>query len=187
MTIHFGTDGWRGSIANDYTFENVRRCTQGFASYLLNQGFAGRWIIVGYDKRFLSEDFAQSVAGVLTANGLNVYLTNGPTPTPVIAYSVVHRKAAGAVNITASHNPPTDNGYKVRDPNGGAIPPEGLAEIESLIPDSDAGVKSMPVADAQAAGKLVIFDPAPDYIEHLKDLIDLQPIKIGRASCRERV
>ena len=175
--IHFGTDGWRGGIANDYTFESVRRCTQGFASYLLKHGNAGQWIIVGYDKRFLSENFAQSAAEVLTANGLKVYLTNGPTPTPVISYSVVHRKAVGAVNITASHNPPTDNGFKVRDPNGGAIAPEGLAEIESLIPDSDAGVKSMPAADAKSQGKLILFDAAPDYIEHLKDLIDLQPIK----------
>ena len=175
--IHFGTDGWRGGIADDYTFENVRRCAQGFASYLLKHGNAGQWIIIGYDKRFLSENFAQSAAEVLTANGLQVYLTNGPTPTPVISYSVVHRKAVGALNITASHNPPTDNGFKVRDPNGGAIPPEGLAEIESLIPDSDADVKSMPAADAKSQGKLVLFDPAPDYIEHLKDLIDLQPIK----------
>jgi phosphomannomutase len=84
--IHFGTDGWRGGIAKDYTFESVRRCTQGFASFLLEHGNAGKWIIVGYDKRFLSEEFAASAAEVLTANGLKVYLTNGPTPTPVIAY-----------------------------------------------------------------------------------------------------
>ena len=175
--IHFGTDGWRGGIADDYTFENVRRCTQGFASYLLKHGNAGQWIVVGHDKRFLSERFALSVSEVLTANGLKVYLTDGPTPTPVISYSVVRRKAAGAVNITASHNPPTDNGFKVRDPNGGAIAPEGLAEIESLIPDSEDGVKSMPAAEAESQGRLVRFDAAPDYIEHLQDLIDLQPIK----------
>ncbi len=177
IKIHFGTDGWRGGIANDYTFENVRRCTQGFASYLLKHGNSGKWVVVGHDKRFLSENFALAAAEVLAANGLKVYLTNGPTPTPVIAYSVVHRKAVGAVNITASHNPPTDNGYKVRDPNGGAIPPEGLAEIESLIPDSDAGIKTMPAAEAEKQGSLVFFDAAPDYIEHLKDLIDLQPLK----------
>jgi phosphomannomutase len=175
--IHFGTDGWRGEIANDYTFANVRRCTQGFASYLLKHGQQGNWIIVGHDKRFHSENFARTAAEVLVGNGLKVYLTDGPTPTPIIAYSVVNRKAVGAVNITASHNPPTDNGFKVRDSNGGAIAPEGLLEIESLIPDSEDDVKATPAAEAEANGALVRFDPAPAYIEHLKGLIDLQPIK----------
>jgi phosphomannomutase len=175
--IRFGTDGWRGEIANDYTFENVRRCTQGFASYLVNHGKQGEWIVVGFDKRFHSENFALTAAEVLAGNGMKVYLTNGPTPTPVIAFSVVNRGAAGAVNITASHNPPTDNGYKVRDEHGGAIPPEGLAEIESLIPDTGDLAKSLPAAEAEANGLLVRFDPAPAYIDHLKKLIDLQPIR----------
>ncbi len=175
--IRFGTDGWRGEIANDYTFENVRRCTQGFASYLLNHGKQGEWIVVGHDKRFHSENFALAAAEVLVGNGLKVYLTDGPNPTPVIAFSVVNRHAAAAVNITASHNPPTDNGYKVRDENGGAIPPQGLAEIERLIPDSGDAAKTTPAAEAEAQGLLVRFDPAPAYIEHLKELIDLQPIR----------
>jgi phosphomannomutase len=175
--IHFGTDGWRGEIANDYTFTNVRRCTQGFASFLLNHGEEGKWIVVGHDKRFQSENFARAAAEVLVGNGLKVYLTNGPTPTPVIAFSVVNRQAAGAVNITASHNPPIDNGFKVRDRNGGAIPPNGLLEIESLIPDTESDIKTTPVADAEAKGLLVVFDPAPAYIEHLKNLIDLQPLR----------
>ncbi len=175
--IIFGTDGWRGVIAEDYTFDNVRRCTQGFASYMLSQGKQGQWIVVGHDKRFHSENFALAVAEVLVGNGLKVYLTDGPTPTPVIAYSVVNLKAAGAVNITASHNPPTDNGYKVRDENGGAISPEGLKEIERLIPDQAEKVKRTHAAEARASGALVMFDPAPAYIEHLKDLIDLQPIR----------
>lgn len=175
--IIFGTDGWRGRIAEDYTFENVRRCTQGFASYMLSLGKAGDWIVVGYDKRFHSENFAEAVAEVLVGNGLKVYLTNTATPTPVIAYSVVNLKAAGAINITASHNPPTDNGYKVRDENGGAISPEGLKQIESLIPEDVANVKRVAAKDAIKSGDLVIFDPAPAYIEHLKDLVDLQPIR----------
>lgn len=175
--IVFGTDGWRGAIAEDYTFENVRRCTQGFASYMIQTGKQGQWIVVGHDKRFLSEFFARAVAEVLVANGFSVYLTDGPTPTPVIAFSVVNRKAAGAVNITASHNPPTDNGFKVRNEFGGAIDPEGLKEIERLIPPSEEQAKRVKFSDAEAAGKVVIFDAAPNYIEHLKDLIDLQPIK----------
>jgi alpha-D-glucose phosphate-specific phosphoglucomutase len=175
--ITFGTDGWRGAIAEDYTFENVRRCTQGFADFLLKQGKKGKWIVVGYDKRFLSEYFARTVCEVLNGNGINAYLTDGPTPTPVIAYGVVDKKAAGAVNITASHNPPSDNGFKVRDENGGAIPPEGLKEIEKLIPDNDDQIKRVPFDNGIKNGTVAVFDASINYISHLTDLIDLQPIK----------
>lgn len=176
-SIIFGTDGWRGSIAEDYTFENVRRCAQGFANYLLENGKKGQWIIVGHDKRFLSEYFARAVCEVLNGNGINAHLTDGPTPTPVIAYAVVDKKAAGAVNITASHNPSTDNGFKVRDENGGAIAPEGLKRIESLIPESDEHITKINIDEALKNGTTVIFDASINYITHLADLIDLEPIK----------
>ncbi len=177
--IKFGTDGWRGVIAEDYTFDNVRWCAQGFASYLLSKGKQGQWVIVGHDKRFSSENFAAAVAEVLVGNGLKVYLTDGATPTPVIAYAVVDKKAAGAVNITASHNPPTDNGFKVRNETGGAIDPEGLKQIESSIPDSVQDVKRTNYAEAEKSGQIVKFDAAAPYIDHLRrdHLIDLQPIK----------
>ena len=175
--IKFGTDGWRGVIAEDYTFDNVRRAAQGFASYLLEKGFAGRWVVVGHDKRFHSENFAATAAEVLVGNGLNVYLTNEATPTPVIAFAVVEKKACGAVNITASHNPPTDNGFKVRDSNGGAIDPEGLLRIEALIPDSVESVKRVAINDARRDKKVVYFDASEGYIENLKKLVDLQKIK----------
>jgi phosphomannomutase len=177
--ITFGTDGWRGVIAEDYTFDNVRRCAQGFATYLLEQGKKGQWIVVGHDKRFDSEYFAAAVSEVLTGNGFKVWLTDGATPTPVIAYAVVDKKAAGAVNITASHNPPTDNGFKVRNETGGAIDPEGLKRIEAAIPDGIENVKRKTYAEASAAGEIVMFDAATPYIEHLTrdGLIDLQPIK----------
>src|SRR6188474_2585724 len=119
--IKFGTDGWRGVIAEDYTFDNLRRAAQGFASYLLEKGKKDQWVVVGHDKRFASEHFAAAAAEVLAGNGLNVYMTDGPTPTPVISFSVANKKACGGVNITASHNPPTDNGFKVRNELGGAI------------------------------------------------------------------
>ncbi|MFM8368577.1 MAG: phosphoglucomutase/phosphomannomutase family protein, partial [Chloroflexota bacterium] len=177
--IKFGTDGWRGVIAEDYTFDNLRRCAQGFASYMLSQGKKGQWIVVGHDKRFHSENFAAAVAEVLAGNGLKVYLTDGATPTPVIAYAVVDKKAAGAVNITASHNPPTDNGFKVRNETGGAIDPEGLNQIEAGIPDDVKDVKVKSYKEAEAAGEIIKFDAATPYIEHLTrdGLIDLQPIK----------
>jgi alpha-D-glucose phosphate-specific phosphoglucomutase len=175
--ILFGTDGWRGYIAEDYTFDNVRRATQGFASYLVEKGYAGRWVVVGYDKRFHSENFAAAVAEVLAGNGLNVYLTDGATPTPVIAFAVVDKKACGAVNITASHNPPTDNGFKVRDENGGAIDPEGLIRIETLIPESAESAKRVSIQDAMRDGKVIKFDASETYIKNIQKLVDLQKIK----------
>lgn len=176
VQIRFGTDGWRGAIAEDYTFANVRRCAQGFADYLKTKGHADQSVIVGHDKRFASEHFAAAAAEVLTANGLHVWLTDGPTPTPVISYAVVDKQAVGAVNITASHNPPWDNGFKVRDHNGGAIDPAGLKEIEARIPAAD-GVRRLPLAEALERGRVTMFDASPAYLQHLHNLIDVEPIK----------
>lgn len=175
--IKFGTDGWRGGIAKDYTFESVMRCTQGYASYLKTLKNKKSRIVVGYDKRFLSEHFAEAAAEVLAGNGFEVFLTSDATPTPVISFSAVNQKAIGAVNITASHNPPTDNGFKVRDENGGAVDPEGLKQIESLIPSSLDDVQSLDADKAENSGRLHYFDPAPAYITHLNRLLDLDPIK----------
>lgn len=175
--IKFGTDGWRSQIAEDYTFANVRRCAQGFSEYLSRRGMQGEWVVVGYDKRFASEHFAAAVSEVLAANGFGVYLTDGATPTPVIAYAVVNKKAVGAVNITASHNPPTDNGFKVRNEFGGAIDPDGLNDIESRIPKNEDEVRRLAISDGLASGKIVSFDAAPAYIRHLDELIDIEPIR----------
>ena len=176
MTIKFGTDGWRGRIAEDYTFENVRRCAQAFARYMLSEGHTGESIVVGYDRRFASKRFAMAVSEVLALNGLRVWMTDSATPTPVIAYAVIDKQAVGAINITASHNPPSDNGFKVRDHTGGAIAPEGLLAIESHIPPPGS-VDHTPFNLAKEAGNVQVFDAAPAYIEHLKELIDLEPIK----------
>jgi phosphomannomutase len=152
--IQFGTDGWRGAIAEDYTFANVRRCSQGFADYLAGKGWAGQSVVIGYDQRFGSEHFAAASAEVLAANGFKVWLTDRNTPTPVISYAVPARQAVGAVNITASHNPSADNGFKVRDSHGGAIDPAGLKEIEARIPGSES-VRRLPLAEAETQGRVV--------------------------------
>jgi len=175
--IKFGTDGWRGMIAEDYTFDNVRRCAQGFADYLVNKGYKEAWVVVGHDKRFDSEYFASASAEVLAGNGFHVYLTDGATPTPVISFSVPNKGAVGAINITASHNPATDNGFKVRNQFGGAIDPDGLLEIEQRIPTTIEKVKRLNLEQALADGKIVKFDAAPAYIEQINKLIDVQPIK----------
>ncbi|MBE9507187.1 MAG: phosphoglucomutase/phosphomannomutase family protein [Chloroflexi bacterium] len=174
--IRFGTDGWRARIAEDYTFDNVRRCAQGFASYLLAQGKGGADVVVGYDKRFAAEHFGATAAEVMTANGFHVWLTDTATPTPVISYSIVERGAAGGINITASHNPPWDCGLKVRDEHGAAVAPGGLEEIEALIP-AIGEVKRAPLDEAQAKGQITIWDPAPAYLVHIGKLVEVEPIK----------
>ena len=174
--IHFGTDGWRGRIAEDYTFDNVRRCAQGFASYLVAQGEEGAEVVIGYDKRFAAEHFAAAAAEVMVGNGFHVWLTDTSTPTPVISYSVVERGAAGGINITASHNPPWDSGFKVRDKHGAAVAPDGLKELEALIPSIDE-VRRVPLEEARAGESISIWDPASIYLTHIGKLVDIELIK----------
>jgi alpha-D-glucose phosphate-specific phosphoglucomutase len=175
--IKFGTDGWRGRIAADYTFDNVRRCTQGFVQYLKQQGTAEKGMVIGHDKRFAAEHFAAAAAEVLAANGIPVWLTEGATPTPAISYAVVDKQAAGAINITASHNPPWDCGFKVRDARGGAIAPAGLQAIEARIPPGMDGVQQMRLDDARSDGLVKMFDARPAYEAQLSRLVDLAPLR----------
>ncbi len=179
--LKFGTDGWRGRITEDYTFDNLRRCAAGYADWLLGEAKRTKTkrpvVVIGHDKRFQSEDFAASAAEVLAGHGVKVLLTDGATPTPVIAYAVKAKKALGAINITASHNPPYDNGFKVRNFTGGAIDPEGLVRIEEAIPPSATGIARMGYAEASKKGMIVKFDASIEYVENLKKLINLAPIK----------
>lgn len=174
--IKFGTDGWRGRIGDDYTFDNVRRCAQGFSNFIQKQGLAEKGIVIGYDKRFQAEFFAEAAAEVLAANGINVWLTDRATPTPTISYAAVNKNSGGAINITASHNPHYDCGFKVRDPRGGAIPPDDLQKIEAAIP-TIADVKRMKLDDALSDGRIQYFDASPAYTEQLNRLIELDPLK----------
>jgi phosphomannomutase len=176
--IIFGTDGWRGRIAEDYTFDNVRRCAQGFANYLKATYPAGleRGVVVGGDRRFQSEDFAAAAAEVLAANGIPAHFCGSGVPTPVISFGVTERRAIGAINITASHNPPGDNGFKVRDPNGGAIDPAGLQAIEARIPTAMSGVRRMDFDAASKAGLIRRYDPIPTYEARIRSLVDAEAI-----------
>jgi phosphomannomutase len=175
--IIFGTDGWRGRIADNYTYEAVRRCTHGFARYLTVTEGDTKPIVVGHDKRFASAGFAAVAAEVLAGHGFQVLLTQGPSPTPTISYAVVDQSAAGAINITASHNPWSDNGFKVRDRFGGAVDPQGLKQIEAEIPPNDNDIPRVPFKEALTQGKIARFDPAPAYIEQIQRLIDLEPLR----------
>ena len=175
--IRFGTDGWRGRIADDFTFAGVQRAAHGYAKYLLEVERADRPVVIGYDRRFASEHFAAAAAEVLAGNGLRVLLTQEATPTPVISFAVVANSAAGAVNITASHNPPTDNGFKVRDRHGGAIAPEGLALIEARIPESTEEIPRLPLQKALHTGTVTLFDPGPAYVKQIQGLVDLARLR----------
>ena len=153
--IKFGTDGWRGIIAEDFTFANVRYCAQSVADYLRDKGTASRGMVVGYDTRFASERFAAAVAEVLAANGIRVHLCPQATPTPLISYGVTHQKAAGAVIITASHNPGQWNGFKIKSQDGSSAPTEVEAEIESRLPQIIAQdrISSAPRSGASPASR----------------------------------
>ena len=177
--IVFGTDGWRGSVAEDYTFESVRYCAQGTADYLIAEGLADRGMIIGYDMRFRSEDFAQAVAEVLAGNGIKAYLADHPAPTPVLSASIIPHQAAGGIWITASHNPPTDNGFKLRSSYGGAAAPETLRLVEDRIVAAQEGdgVKTLEFDRAQNEGLVELFDPDTGYTESIDKLVDIQPIR----------
>lgn len=174
--ITFGTDGWRARIADDYTFANVRRCTQGFADFLKQEGRAAQGVVIGYDQRFQADNFAAAAAEVMAANDIHVWLTQSNTPTPAISYAVVDKRAGGAINITASHNPASDCGFKVRDPLGGAIPPDDLKEIEKRIPPI-SNVTTMELDDALSDQLVTLFDPAPAYEAKLRELVDVTPLQ----------
>ena len=175
--IKFGTDGWRARVAEDYTFDDVRRAAQGFAAYMKAHGLAEQGVVIGYDQRFSGDLFAEAAAEVMAGNGIDVWLTDHNAPTPVISYSVVERNAGGAINITASHNPPADNGFKVRDPYGGAIAPDGLREIESYIPETVDGVRRMKIEEAEAQDLVRRWNPDPAYVEHIGELVDLERLR----------
>ena len=176
--IKFGTDGWRAVIGGDYTFRNVGRVAQGFGSYVREHWNWQRGIVVGYDRRFGSERFAAHVASVLSGNGIPVHLVDRPCPTPVVAFSAARLQAAGAVMITASHNPPADNGFKIRTATGAAVAPEKLGEIEDEVAQVDGdSVICMDESSAIDAGLWNEFDPDQAYLDHISTLIDLDRVR----------
>jgi len=175
--IKFGTDGWRGIIAQDFTFDNVCACAQGVANYILDSGMAHRGLVIGYDTRFASEDFAAAVAEVAAGNGIKAYLCPKATPTPIVSYAVVVSKAAGAAIITASHNPAIWNGFKYKSEFGGSAPTEITDDIEQRIPSSAAAVKQIPLHDGLKQGLIEYLDFSPVYLQHIAELVDLEKLR----------
>jgi len=174
--IKFGTDGWRAIIADTYTYANVRRCTAGLGRYILNRHQAQEGIVVGYDTRFGSKDFAGVSAATLAALGVPVYLCDRPAPTPTISYTILDKQAAGCIIITASHNPAKYNGFKFRPEYAGSARPEITAAIEAQIPDN-ADSLQMPLAKARQDKLVTDINPWPAYRTKLETLVDFKRVK----------
>ncbi|MEB3312705.1 MAG: phosphoglucomutase/phosphomannomutase family protein [Cyanobacteriota bacterium] len=170
--IKFGTDGWRGIIAADFTFERVGQVAA-VAAHVLNQYFGAqtgsRTIAVGYDRRFLSEEFARTAAEAITDQGFDVLLSQSYAPTPAFSFAAKHQGLLGALVITASHNPPIYSGLKIKGAFGGSVGPEVTQRVEALLPT--------PPVPLGAKGQIVSFDPWPDYCAALRAAVDVAAIQ----------
>jgi alpha-D-glucose phosphate-specific phosphoglucomutase len=182
--IKFGTSGWRGVIAEDFTFTGVRAVSRAIAEYVKDQGpgAPAHGVVIGYDTRFLSEAFAAQAARVLAAQGVRAFLCVRDTPKPVVAYEILRRRAAGGIIVTASHNPPEYNGIKFSAAWGGPALPAATKQIEERANDILAGpkVEELPLAEAEARGLLERIDPQPAYLERVRDLVDMETIREAR-------
>ena len=179
--IKFGTSGWRGIIADTFTFENVERAARAVALYLKDNPppKAKCVMIVGHDTRFLSREFATRCAEIVASYGFKLFLTDRDAPTPVISHAIRLHKASGGINITASHNPPEWNGLKFNEANGAPCSPETAREIEAIASKLGRAAASR---DARATKELEVFDPKPAYFQQLEKLVDFKMLKKKRHS-----
>lgn len=166
MPIRFGTSGWRAVIAEDFTFENVRSVTESICSYLKTSSVSneGSILVIGHDSRFMGEKFSSVAADIAASSGFTVLLCDGPTPTPTISHAIRDQKAAGAMNFTASHNPPEYQGIKFSTSDGAPALPEVTKQIES-------GIVSAVKASKADNGSIIEFDPRPAYLADLAEKI----------------
>jgi phosphoglucomutase len=173
--IKFGTSGWRGIIGEDFTFGNVRVASQGVANYLKSSGQKGSGVIVAYDTRFLSEKFASEAAKILAYNGIQAFLCNRDVPTPCVSFETVRRKAMGAINFTASHNPPEYNGLKFSTSNGAPALPEVTKAIEHEIHLLEERNQRIDVYEKPEL--IETIDPKDRYLTELRNKIDIDAIR----------
>jgi phosphomannomutase len=167
--VKFGTDGWRGIIADDFTYANVRVAAAAIANYVLAHEDAAAGVCIGWDTRFGSRSFAGVVAKVLSSAGISVLIADRETPTPALSFEVRRRKAAGGVMITSSHNPAEWNGVKYKATYGGSGKPSIMASIESFL--------DKPLVEAKSPGKIEEADFHTKYVEALEAFVDLKKIK----------
>ncbi len=181
--IAFGTSGWRGIIADDFTFRNVKVVSQAIADYLKASGEADKGVIIGRDTRFMGRLFTEKAAQVLAGSGIKALLCDRDVPTPVIAFEILRRAAAGGINFTASHNPPEYNGIKFSPSWGGPALPETTKEIERLANAmmGQGGYSEISLEEARQRGLLELIDPRKSYLSALEQKIDFEALKsIGK-------
>ncbi|MEW6658796.1 MAG: phosphoglucomutase/phosphomannomutase family protein [Thermodesulfobacteriota bacterium] len=172
--IKFGTSGWRGIMAEDFTFANTRLVCQAIAVYLQGEGVANQGVVIGYDTRFQSEAFAAAAAEVMAGNGIPCYFSTRDCPTPVVSFAIRKGRHGGGVNITASHNPPEWNGIKFSPASGGPAPEAVTKPIEAIINRLTPGaIKRLPLDQARSRGFISDLDPRAAYLQHLQTLVDL--------------
>ena len=174
--VHFGTDGWRAIIADTFTFENVRACAQAVAAHFSETYGLEKPVVVGYDTRFLSDQFAREVARVLAGDRFQGPLAARPAPTPALSWRIIEVGAAGGVVVTSSHNPYHWNGIKVKPHYGGSASPEIVADIERRVPDILAAADGVRQAPANSPA-ITSFDPVPGYLGTLRRQVDVERIK----------
>lgn len=177
--IKFGTSGWRGVIADDFTMSRVRVVTQAIADHIISQGMKDKGMIVAYDTRFMSERFAEEAVRVLATNDIHVYHANRDAPTPAVSFEIIRKKAAGGINFTASHNPPHYNGLKFSPAWGGPALPETTKDIEAranaLLEKNCAAPLSL--IDAKGKNMAEEVDLRKAYLDDLKKKIDFDTIR----------
>ncbi|MCZ2201368.1 phosphoglucomutase/phosphomannomutase family protein [Cylindrospermopsis raciborskii] len=170
--IKFGTDGWRGIIADDFTFSNVRKVTRAIAAYLETAYDKSRPVLIAYDTRFLADDFARTSGAVLADLGWNVKITVRDCPTPVIAYNAKHLNSAGALMFTASHNPAPYCGIKYIPDYAGPATPE---ITDTIVANIETASEELP--GSNPSGTVSTFDPKPDYLDFIYKLLDVEKIR----------
>ena len=179
--IKFGPDGWRAIIAKDFTVDNVAHVAEGSAQWLNLKPQTSnlkRSVVVGYDCRFGGELFAETVAKVLAGHGIQVLFAKGFVSTPMISLGAVKYKTDLGIIITASHNPPAYNGFKLKGPYGGPLIPSKVAEIEALIPaKAPTGFETNSISDFEKKGLIRFIKLEDDYIEHVEKNFDLDLIR----------
>jgi phosphomannomutase len=180
--IVFGTDGWRAKIADEYNYVNVRRCARAVAEYVVARGEQAKGVVIAYDRRFASEYFAAAAAEVVLAYDIPIAFASQPVPTQMSSFEVVQRKSAAGIVITASHNPWTDNGFKIKSPTGAAASPEMLTDIEARIAGASGQPPTRPFADAEAAGMVEKYDSFAAYEKYVARNVDLERLRAADIS-----
>jgi len=176
--IRFGTDGWRAEIAKDFTFLNVAICAQAIAEYLRHTETFHRGVVIGFDTRFASADFAKEVAEVLAGNGIKSFLSESAVPTPVISYAVVNREAAAGIVITASHNPGSWNGIKLKSQDGASASTDLVTQVETIVSKTQpASILRKGLKEASCQNLIELCSFEQPYLHRIEQLIDLNPIR----------